>query len=139
MNATGFLLRLGAVVLACAAVALSLGAEKAAADSYGCTWAPWGNVCILIEGSGTYVSHVRVRRAKIDYGLICNYQASMTVRNRYGNLIERRWSRYHAGCTPIWAWFDWYPRRFYPDGSRICTAFFENRVLQGRPCTGVHR
>jgi hypothetical protein len=139
MKATGSFLRLGAVVAATTATALSLGASEASADSYGCTWAPWGNVCILIEGSGTYVSHVRVRRAKIDYSLICNYRGKMTVRNRYGTLIERRWSPYHAGCTPIWAWFDWYPRRYYPNWSRICTAFYENGVLQGKPCNWVHR
>jgi hypothetical protein len=124
--------------LATTALVLSAGASPARADSYGCTWAPYGNVCILIEGSGLYVSHVRVRRAKIDYGLICNYQARMTVRTSTGRLVDRRWSPYHRGCTPVWAWFDWYPRRTYPNNSKVCTAFFENGDLQGRPCNYVH-
>jgi hypothetical protein len=125
--------------LVASAVALTVGTPKAAADSYGCTWAPFGNVCILIEGSGRYVSHVRVRRAKIDPSLICNYQGRMVVKNRYGKVIDRRWSRYHAGCSVVWAWFDWYPRRTYPHRSRICTAFFENGDLQGKPCNYVLR
>jgi hypothetical protein len=131
---------IAAAALAAAVVAaLSVGAPKAAADSYGCTWAPFGNVCILIEGSGLYVSHVRVRRAKIDWSLICNYQARMTIRTAGGRLIDRRWSRRHAGCSVVWAWFDWYPRRTYPHGSKICTAFFENGELQGKPCNRVLR
>jgi hypothetical protein len=125
--------------LVATAVALTVGTPKAAADSYGCTWAPFGNVCILIEGSGLYVSHVRVRRAKIDWSLICNYQGRMVVKNRYGQVIDRRWSVRHAGCSVAWAWFDWYPRRTYPHGSRICTAFFENGELQGKPCNYVYR
>jgi hypothetical protein len=124
--------------LATATVLLS-SAGKASADSYGCTWAPYGNVCILIEGSGLYVSHVRVRRAKIDYGLICNYQAHMTVRTSTGRLVDSRWSPYHRGCTPVWAWFDWYLRRNYPNNSKVCTAFFEQGQLQGKPCNYVHR
>jgi hypothetical protein len=146
MYATGFSsaplrakLALGAVAaLAASVLVLGVGASKASADSYGCTWAPYGNVCILIEGSGLYVQHVRVRRAKIDYSLICNYQARMTVRTSGGRLIDSRWSPYHRGCTPIWAWFDWYPRRYYPNNSKICTAFFEGGVLQGKPCNYVH-
>jgi hypothetical protein len=146
MYATGFSLTPAWAKLAAAAAAalctvmffLTAGASNASADSYGCTWAPYGNVCILIEGSGLYVRHVRVRRAKIDYSLICNYQARMTVRTATGRLIDSRWSPYHRGCTPIWAWFDWYPRRIYPNNSKACTAFFEGGVLQGKPCNYVH-
>ena len=128
-----------AVAGATAVAALSVGAPKATADSYGCTWAPFGNVCILIEGSGLYVSHVRVRRAKVDWSLICNYHARMTVRTSTGRLIDSRWSSRHGGCSVAWAWFDWYPRRTYPHGSKICTAFFESGELQGTPCNRVLR
>lgn len=134
MTRTMLLLSLAAAVAASLAVAV----PKAAADSYGCTWAPFGNVCILIEGDGLHVDHVRVRRAKIDYELICDYRAVMTVRNRHGRLIDKRKKGPHRGCTPVWAWFDWYPDRNYPDGSKICTAWFERGVLQGKPCNGVH-
>ena len=120
------------------AASLAVAVPKASADSYGCTWAPFGNVCILIEGDGLHVDHVRVRRAKIDYELICNYRAVMTVRNKNGVVIDRRKKGPHRGCTPVWAWFDWYPDRNYPDGSKICTAWFERGVLQGKPCNGVH-
>jgi hypothetical protein len=134
MTRTMLLLSVAAAVAASLAVAV----PKAAADSYGCTWAPFGNVCILIEGDGLHVDHVRVRRAKIDYELICGYRAVMTVRNKNGRVIDRRKKGPHRGCTPVWAWFDWYPDRNYPDGSTICTAWFERGVLQGKPCNGVH-
>jgi hypothetical protein len=146
MSATGYspaTLRAKLTLAAAAAVAtiallLSVEASPASADSYGCTWAPYGNVCILIEGSGLNVRHVRVRRAKIDWSLICNYQARMTVRNASGRLIDSRWSPYRRGCSVAWAWFDWYPRRDYPNNSKVCTAFFENGELQGKPCNYVH-
>jgi hypothetical protein len=147
MSATGYspatlratLTLAAAAALATATLLLSFGAKEASADSYGCTWAPYGNVCILIEGSGLYVSHVRVRRAKIDWSLICNYQGRMTVRDATGRLIDDRWSPRHSGCSVAWAWFDWYPRRNYPHGSKVCTAFFEGGVLQGRPCNYDYR
>jgi hypothetical protein len=127
-----------AAALVTALFALTAGTPKAAADSFGCTWAPFGNVCILIEGHSTYVSHVRVRRAKIDPSLICNYRGVMTIRNASGKLIRKR-EKYHSGCSVIWAWFDWYPRRHFPHNSTVCTAFYEYGQLQGRACNKVLR
>jgi hypothetical protein len=127
-----------AAALLTALFAMTVGTPRAAADSYGCTWAPFGNVCILIEGHSTYVSHVRVRRAKIDASLICNYRGVMTIRNTSGKLIRKR-EKYHPGCSVIWAWFDWYPRRHFPHNSTICTGFYENGQLQGRACNKALR
>lgn len=132
-------LRTVLATLAVALASLAGGASQASANSYGCTWAPFGNVCILIEGSGRYVDHVRVRRAKVDWSLICNYRAKMVVRGPDGRRIDVRRTRRHSGCSVAWAWFDWYPRRKYPHNSTICTSFFEDGVLQGKPCNKVLR
>ena len=130
------------VMLAAGAASLALAAgattPAARADAVGCTPAPYGDVCIFVWGSGLYVSHVQVVRNKIDYSLICDYQGRMTVRNGDGVLLDSRWSRRHSGCTPLKAWFDWYPRRTYPNQSKLCTAFFERGVRQGKACETIH-
>jgi hypothetical protein len=136
--ASRFLLT-GLAALAAALASSAVAAPAARADSWGCTFAPFGNVCLLIEGSGRYVSHVRVRRAKIDYGLICNYRGNMVVRGPRGRVIDRRRGPYHEGCSVLYAWYDWYPRRTYPHNSTICGAFWENGELQGRACNKVLR
>jgi hypothetical protein len=134
---------LGRVVVFLAAIALAAGVglalrpADAAGDAVGCTWAPYGDVCIFVWGSGRYVHHVQVDRNKIDYSGICYYQGHLTVSSG-GSVIYSRWSPKYQGCTPLKAWFDWWPNRSFPDGSTICTAFYERGELQGKPCEKIH-
>jgi hypothetical protein len=55
-----------------------------------------------------------------------------------GTLLDHRWSGLHSGCS-FRAWFDWYPRRTYPDDSKVCTYFYENHgAPQGVACKTIH-
>jgi hypothetical protein len=120
-----------------AGTGLAARPTDAAADSFGCTWAPYGDVCIFVWGTGLYVHHVQVVRNKIDYSLICDYQGHLTVSSG-GKVIYSRWSPRYTGCTPLKAWFDWYPNRSFPNKSIVCTEFYERGELQGKPCETIH-
>ena len=128
-------LAVAACVLATAVAAAR--APAAASDAVGCTWAPYGDVCIWVWGTGRYVRHVQVDRNKADYSGICYYQGHLTVSSG-GRVIYSRWSPKYKGCTPLKAWFDWYPQRSFPNGSTICTAFFERGEVQGKACETIH-
>ena len=123
-----------------AALAVTVGAAAPArGDAIGCTWAPYGDVCIFVWGTGLYVHHVQVVRNKPYYNMICDYQGRLTVHKEGLGRIYSRWSPFHSGCTPLKAWFDWYPDRRFPDQSIVCVAFFEHGKRQGgRACETIH-
>jgi hypothetical protein len=116
-----------------------LGVPRVArADANGCTAAPYGMVCIVVEGDGLRVDHAAVVRDKADPAFICKYRGRMTVTDRSGKVIDKRYSSRHKGCTPLRAWFDWYPKKKYPNNSKLCTTFFEDGEEQGTACATIH-
>ena len=100
--------------------------------------APGGYVCIYVYGSADYVNQVRAVRGKNN--LICNWQAAMYVNNSSGRRIETRWSPVQNRCDAGRAWYDFWPRKIYPDHSRVCVSWYESGVKQGgSPCETLHR
>jgi hypothetical protein len=113
-------------------------AKPAHANASGCTAAPGGYVCIYVYGSADYVNQVRAVRGKNN--LICNWQAAMYVNNSSGRRIETRWSPVQNRCDGGRAWYDFWPRKIYPDHSRVCVSWYESGVKQGgSPCETLHR
>jgi hypothetical protein len=115
-------------------------ASAAAENASGCTAAPNGYVCIYVWGSADYVNQVRAVRGKASGSLICNWQAAMFVNDSAGRRLETRWSPVQHRCDVGRAWFDFYPRKIYPDHSRVCVSWYEDGVKQGgSPCETLHR
>lgn len=123
------------VALAAVCVAGLLGslllAQPASADADGCTPASSGMVCGVVDGNGLYVDSAGVVRDKADLTGICNYQGVLTVYNSAGSQIFQQKSGKRSGCTHGRAWFDFYPRRYFPNKSKITLSFYEANVLQG--------
>ncbi|MBA2614498.1 MAG: hypothetical protein H0U90_01755 [Actinobacteria bacterium] len=66
---------------------------------------------------------------------ICNYRGRVTVK-KGERVLWRRTDR-HVGCS-VRAWFQWHPKRNFPDGARVCSRFWENGEVQGgRPCVTI--
>jgi hypothetical protein len=59
----------------------------------------------------------------------------MYVNDARGRRIDTQWSPVQPGCDAHRVWYDFYPMKYYPDGSHVCTSFYENGVQQGgSPC-----
>jgi hypothetical protein len=129
---------LGLTIAAVAGISVSVAAAGSAACSYTGSLA---YVCTYVDGYDNYVTHVGVVRGKSirTSSAICNYRGLMEIRAPSGALLDHRWSPLHRGCSSSRAWFDWYPRRFYPDSSKVCTYFYGNYwTLQGTACKTIH-
>jgi hypothetical protein len=115
------------------AIANVTDAQPANADAAGCTAAPGGYVCNETYGTAAYVDRVRAVRGKAN--LICNWQAAMYVNDSAGRRLETRWSPVQDRCDTGRAWYDFWPRKIYPNNSRVCVSWYESGVKQGgSPC-----
>lgn len=131
---------------AVAAMAISAGAPApAVASADGCTGAPYGYVCVQVEGEGRYVERLGAVRGKANWSAICDYSARVVVRAPSGRTWRYR-SPFHRGCSWGRAWFDWYPRRRFPHESRVCAYFYEDGTRKrhgkrqgGVPCVTILR
>lgn len=116
--------------------AVTLGVTQVRASATGCTFAPNGDTCMSVNGSGLHVDTVRVNRNKTQNVMICNYHATVTVSG-----VSYVWrSGDHDGCSPYQAWMDLTINRDFADQSQICGRFFEANVQQGGAvCETIHR
>ena len=117
------------VVVGLAFVGVVASATGASASAEGCTWAPSGYVCNYTYGSGAYVDRIAAIRGRTG-SLICNYSADASVQDPWGRVV---WYGHqsHAGCTPLRAYFNFYPRRTFHCGYVTSVAWFESGVRQG--------
>lgn len=131
---------------AAAALMITAGAPApAAASADGCTGAPYGYVCVQVEGERRYVERLGAVRGKANWSAICDYSAKVVVRAPSGRKWRYR-SPFHRGCSWGRAWFDWYPRRRFPHNSRVCAYFYEDGTRRrhgkrqgGVPCVTILR
>jgi hypothetical protein len=122
-----------AVAVATLGGASVLGVQAAGAYSTGCTSA---HVCVQVYGQQTFVSQVEVIEYKTT---ICDYQGRMIVYRSDGSKYEDRWSPFHSGCSHGAGWFDWYPKKYYPNNSRVCGLWYESHgVYRGAACETIH-
>lgn len=133
----------GTLVLAgLAALAMSLHASPAAADSEGCTYTSFPNkyVCFYIYGRGTHVDKFVVIRGKLDRGDngICNYEGRVVVKAPNGE-TWRYTSDHRAGCQEGRATRTIRVNRNYPHGSKACGTFVENGQVQDTACNKIER
>jgi hypothetical protein len=124
-------------VVSVGALAIPSGAN---ASSSGCTAAPLGMSCINVHGSGLHVDRVDAVRDKASYDFICGYSARVIFHKPDGKTDVRDSGVVHNGaCSVGRAWITFDINADYPDGTRVCTAFYENGEQQGgRPCEKVH-
>lgn len=127
------------LVAAAVLVGALLAPSGAAANARGCTPAPFGTVCINVQGAGLHVDKVRVERFKSDPELVCDHQGVMWVSDEQGRRVDTRWSLRHPGCSAGVAWHFWDPNRNYPRKGQLCVAFFERDVRQGAACVKIKR
>jgi len=102
----------------------------------GCTAAPYGYVCVSVDGKAgtTYVARASVVRGKLDGSLICNYGGRVYIKAPSGKIV---WTQAYnrKGCSVGRAWFTFDVNRTFPSGSRVCSRFREYGVQQGgEPC-----
>jgi hypothetical protein len=125
-----------------AALALSLHASPAAADSQGCTYTNFPNkyVCLSIYGRGTHVDKFVVVRGKLDRGDngICNYEARVNV-TAPDHATWDFTSEHRGGCEQGRATRTIRVDRDFPNGSRACGSFYENGQLQDSACNKIKR
>jgi hypothetical protein len=115
-------------------------APAANASASGCTLAPLGASCIRVIGSGLHVDSVRAVRNKESADFICQYSARVFFHKPDGTTDTRDSQIVHNGaCSPGDAWIDFNIGADYPNGTRVCTAFYENGDQQGgQPCETIH-
>jgi hypothetical protein len=125
-----------------AALALSLHAAPAAANSEGCTYTNFPNkyVCFYIYGRGTHVDKFVVIRGRLDKGDngICNFEGRVRVTAPDHTTWDFT-SDYRAGCQQGRATRTIRVDRDFPDGSRACGSFYENGQLQDSACNKIER
>ena len=137
--------RIAAVAATTATAGLALALTSSApalATAEGCTPAPFGYTCNYTHGKGTRVDRVDVIRGKADKSMICSYSAIVRVADPGGRVIYERDSGivHNGACSPGRAYISFNVRRSFPDGSKICTRFFEGGQQQGgAPCLDIHR
>lgn len=125
-----------AVVTAVLGGGFVAGAQSAGASASGCTKTGYEFICENVQGTGTFVSQVEVNA----YGVtICDYQARVIVYRSDGSKYQDSWSPFHSGCSRAGAWFDWYPKRYYPNNSRMCGLWYQSHgVYKGAVCETIH-
>jgi hypothetical protein len=105
------------------------------ASATGCTWAPNGDACMTVRGTGLHVDSARVWRGKTNSNFVCNYWSTVSVSG-----VSRVWrSNTHEGCTPGGASTEIPINADFADQSTICGRFFEKNEQQGGAvCETIH-
>lgn len=149
MVLTSFRVRMLTLLVAALAI---LGVTPAAtppvyADADGCSLSsPTTSVnCIAVRsrgGSGAFITHVEVGRAKGDpdtvVGTICNFHMEVIVRSSGGYELAHWRGPTYNGCVLREAAQEWQPNTAFPDGARICGYVYEGGALTpGHPCETV--
>lgn len=139
---------LAVLTMSVSAPALAAGTTAAAAakfPSQGCNAAPWGLVCVSVEGSGLKVRKISAIRDKASFDGICNYHAGYVIFHNHKQ-IEKSKIKAVKDCSAGRAWIDFKPKKAaYPDNSSVCVTFWEENdshgwVKQGgSPCVKVTR
>jgi hypothetical protein len=140
MNATSVRGRFAtlALTLAGAATVMLGGAGTAAASASGCTYTavPRDYVCHYVHGKGLHVDSVDVIRGRWGGGAIRNFSAMVTIQERDGDRYAFTSPTYREkrfGRVVITFDFD----RSFEHGSKVCSSFFEDDVLQDTVCNEI--
>jgi hypothetical protein len=117
-----------------------VAAPSVSASSSGCTTAPRGISCIDVHGSKLHVDTVRATRGKYSSDFICNYSARVFFQEPDGTIVTRDSGVVHNGaCSTPYAWIDFHINANFPNGTKVCTAFYESGQQQGgKPCEKIH-
>jgi hypothetical protein len=111
----------------------------------GCTSAPDGYVCLMVESHrGSYIHNARVTRGfdnVMGLQTICNYTAQVTITDPDGN-TQYDWldtSRANH-CSRKLAYIDFWIDKEVPNGSTICAVWVDGSTSGVKPCLTVrHR
>ena len=128
---------LGAV--AAAAVAFGSGVSTAAAEADGCTYTefPHEYVCANVHGKKLNVEKVEVIRGRLPAGVIDDYHAEVNIYTPAGRHIVYR-STLRTGKRYTRARVTVHIDRSFPDGSKLCGAFFERGTWIDSACFRIH-
>ena len=125
--------------LAAATLVAGAGASTAAADADGCTYTefPHEYVCATVHGKKLNVEKVEVIRGKLPAGVIDDYHAEVNVYTPAGRHLVSR-SSVRTGKRYTRARVTVHINRSFPDGSKICGAFFERGGWIDSACFRIH-
>ncbi len=128
---------IGAV--AAAALVAGAGASTAGATADGCTYTefPHEYVCATVHGKKLNVEKVVVIRGKLPAGVIDDYHAEVNVYTPAGTQHVYR-SSVRTGKRYTRAVVTVHINRSFPDGSKICGAFFERGGWIDSACFKIH-
>ena len=128
---------IGAV--AAAALVAGAGASTAGATADGCTYTefPHEYVCATVHGKKLNVEKVVVIRGKLPAGVIDDYHAEVNVYSPAGRQYVYR-SGVRTGKRYTRAVVTVHINRSFPDGSKICGAFFERGGWIDSACFKIH-
>lgn len=102
----------------------------------GCTAAPHGYVCVQAVGKrgSTSITKVGVSRGKVDKSFICKYRGEVRVLSPSSKVLWKRTAS-RQNCAIGRAWFNFDIKGNFPNGSRVCSRFYEGGQQQGgSPC-----
>ena len=124
---------------AAGAVAFGSGVSTAAASADGCTYTefPHEYVCAQVHGEKLHVDKVVVIRGKLPAGVIDDYHAEVNVYTPAGRHLVYR-STVRTGKRYTRAVVTVHLNRSFPDGSKICGAFFERGSWIDSACFKIH-
>ena len=124
---------------AAAALVAGAGAGPAAASADGCTYTefPHETVCASVHGKKLNVDKVEVKRWRLPGGVIDDYHGEVNVYTPAGkhyvfSSTVRRGKRYTRAVVTI------HLNRSFPDGSKICGAWFERDAYVDSACFKIH-
>jgi len=105
--------------------------EDNVGTSVGCTPAPYGDVCISVNGAGLYVSYVACTREYYNPTFICDWSANVWwCCGSWDSQVENN-------CQPGLAYLDFWFNENFPS-TQICCAFFQSGQQQGgSPCENI--
>jgi hypothetical protein len=130
-----------ALIAAAAAAALvaGAGAGTAAGSADGCTYTefPHEYVCASVTGKKLHVEKVEVVRGKLPAGVIDDYHGEANVYTPDGRHLVFR-SSLRTGKRYARAHVTIRIGRSFPDGSKICGAFFERGSWIDSACFRIH-
>jgi len=114
-------------------------APAANASAQGCTnsqigaWPAW--VCTSVWGSKLRVDHISVSIDIAHYTCNGNFKAWGTLKNgkHYDSGVK------HGKCGVGRVWVDWYPKKSFKNGTKVCGAIVENgKTRPEHACIKIH-